>query len=592
MAALLALCLVWASGGEAHAGPALQEYTYAECSRVDEASLRAEVESLVGQVLATEGSSIDVASVVDRKWAELGVGAVLDAEIDAAVGRVRAESRYWDRFLSGWSAGKAEVLAARVADQAFASEAFHGTLDELAEAVAAELAREVESVAAASASTALLCMQQYVGERYSTTLYQLFEREIHDRLSQVDYANAAESTQETPVAISALTVHGKALTGVGVIVASQITRRVAVALSQRVAGRVAGKVAGRVLGRLGSSIIPVAGWVIGAGLIAWDLIEGADGALPQIQAALQSAEVHAAVRAEIASAVRDGLNEEMESLAAAVTASVVDEWRQFCVRHPHLCSLPPASPEFKQILDQTPLAEIDHLSGLVDAFMDVLGQEALESSLQDGRFGRLLDLSPAALALLRATGSTEETLAWAAMAGDRLDAVVEQQIYTRRAPGDLDRATLQAMIGLQDADPAGEALARLLVLEPEASTQLLALPADRLLAIVAATSAEELTWLASHLATLSPAAADDVSARLARGAITVDELAAPPAVLPAMLRPASQREAADATQPISVASTAAGRSHAVLWAAGWILAALVAVALIALLARRLGYGGR
>ena len=48
--------------------------------------------------------------------------------------------------------------------------------------------------------------------------------------------------------------------------------------------------------------------MIGAGLIVWDLVEGAQGALPQIQETLQSDEIKAEVRAEIATAIDAGLN--------------------------------------------------------------------------------------------------------------------------------------------------------------------------------------------------------------------------------------------------------------------------------------------
>ena len=37
--------------------------------------------------------------------------------------------------------------------------------------------------------------------------------------------------------------------------------------------------------------IPIAGWVIGGGLLIWDLVEGGHGALPQIAAALTSPEM-------------------------------------------------------------------------------------------------------------------------------------------------------------------------------------------------------------------------------------------------------------------------------------------------------------
>lgn len=61
----------------------------------------------------------------------------------------------------------------------------------------------------------------------------------------------------------------------GVIVVTEISRRIAIKLSEKIAERIAGKIVGRIIGKAGGlTLIPVAGWVIGLGLIVWDLWEG------------------------------------------------------------------------------------------------------------------------------------------------------------------------------------------------------------------------------------------------------------------------------------------------------------------------------
>ena len=91
----------------------------------------------------------------------------------------------------------------------------------------------------------------------------------------------------------------------------------------------AGRIVGRVLGRLGSSLIPWVGWLIGAGLIAWDIWDGSKGALPQIEQSLQSEEVKAAIRAEISDSVSESLDAEMAAIADEVRqrggVTIVDE---------------------------------------------------------------------------------------------------------------------------------------------------------------------------------------------------------------------------------------------------------------------------
>jgi len=56
------------------------------------------------------------------------------------------------------------------------------------------------------------------GERYSKTLFALFEQEISAGVSSVDL------TVEGDLNLSALGVHDKALTGLSVIIVSQIMR--------------------------------------------------------------------------------------------------------------------------------------------------------------------------------------------------------------------------------------------------------------------------------------------------------------------------------------------------------------------------------
>ena len=91
--------------------------------------------------------------------------------------------------------------------------------------------------------------------------------------------------------------HKSALGGVGVIIATQIAKRIVVELGETIADRVAGDLVVRVLGKAGTTLIPVAGWVVGAGLIVYDLYQSRDGAIPQIQERLKSSEVKSAITA-------------------------------------------------------------------------------------------------------------------------------------------------------------------------------------------------------------------------------------------------------------------------------------------------------
>src|SRR5690606_8010837 len=151
---------------------------YAECSRADAATIEAEITTIAHAILTEAESHLAIDALVARKWTEVGAGPVLDAAVDRAIAQVQAEESYWERFLSGWSPDKAQELAARVAEVAFADPALAAKLDELSTVLAAALVSEMETYAARSASSALLCLQSYVGGQYSETLYSAFAQNL------------------------------------------------------------------------------------------------------------------------------------------------------------------------------------------------------------------------------------------------------------------------------------------------------------------------------------------------------------------------------------------------------------------------------
>ena len=516
---ILALLVLGAALVAPHTASAQSGYTYQECQTVDADALGAEIETLALDVLQAEGATIDVPAMVARQWQAMGMDTVIAQEVDVAVAALMVEEPYWKRFLSGWSASQAEELTNAVAARAFGSEAMAAALDTLAGGVAEELAQELEAAAAASASTSLLCLQEYVGEQYSATLFALFTEEITADVEAVDYrAAGADYT------FSAAGIHNKALAGAGIIIVSQVVRTVSVKLGQRIAGRVAGRIAGRLLGRLGSSLIPIAGWVIGGGLLIWDLVEGGHGALPQIAAALTSPEMADTMRAEVSAAVREGLDEQMHVMAGAIAASMVDEWDGFCTRHPTLCSLPEESADFRAILDDTPVDQLDKLAALVDVYMDATGRADLDAAVTSGLFETLLDLPAESYTILAVTGAPDLAVAWSALAGPRLADVVNTGLYQLVTPEAVSALDVELLLALET--PAQ--MAAVTALPSDARGTLLTLPVATLNELTARFDRDELA------AVVDGAAARGMSVQTAAvdllaGAVTLAELTAPPA---------------------------------------------------------------
>ncbi len=485
-----------------------QEYTYGECNDVQPEALEAEIEELARAVLMDGQRSLNVGAIVERQWAAVGIDGVLDSEVEQAIQAMMADAPDWERFWSGWSGDKAQEFALSITNQVFSSPTFVAKLDELAAAIANDVTEELEALAARSASTSFLCMQQYVGERYSSSLLTLFESEIR---TDIEVANLEASSDD--LSISQLDTHSKAATGVGVIIATQVVRRISVQLGKKVASRVAGRIVGRVVGKLGSSLIPIAGWIVGGGLIVWDLIEGGKGSLPQIEHSLQGEEVKVALRGEIAAAVEAGLDDEMEMMAGQIADELISEWTAFCQRHPYLCSLPDEDPQFRAVLNATAVEDLEKLAGLVDVFVTDLGRPQLALSLENGAFEALSQLSVQAHQILSSTGSPESVLAWSELAGGNLDAVVRLELYESVDFAQTNSSEVKALINLNHET----AIARYFETAPETRRELLAFPPSTRSGLFDRLDPADIDWLIDFLADESPADAAGLAYRIANG---------------------------------------------------------------------------
>ena len=136
-------------------------YTFDECDQVKESSLRDELNRITQSVFAEEQGGLDVAEIVSRNWVALNLDATVDAAVDAAIKQVREEKGPIVVILSGWSPKKAEELATEVADRAFGSPEFRADVDQLSAEIGADVVGEIRRITAQSASSALLCVQDF-----------------------------------------------------------------------------------------------------------------------------------------------------------------------------------------------------------------------------------------------------------------------------------------------------------------------------------------------------------------------------------------------------------------------------------------------
>jgi hypothetical protein len=573
-------------------------YMVSECRGVDRAQVRSEIEAAALAVIET-GAEVDLDALVLRKWNELEVDATIRAEVAAAVESLKLEEAYLDRFLSGWSAERAEEYAGVIAERAFGSQAFDDKMMQLSNAIGDEVALLVNAELARAASAAFLCLKDYVGAAYSDTLFQAFEQSV-----QRSVEAAGVQVDASAIGTSALDVHALGLVGAGIIVVAEVGRRVSLKIGEKVAGRIAGKVAGRVAGRAGSSLLPVVGWVVGIGLVLWDLYEGTQGALPQIEEALTGPDVTDRIRGDVVDAVRSGMPEESAIAALETAVTMLEEWDQFCRRYEDVCSMAEENESFRTLLGTVALTDLEHLARVQEVVLDDLGRRELDRALETGEFDRLLSLPPSALAVLTTTQSLSMTMAWAEVAGEQLDAVVALGLAGGTEPELWTEAELASLSAVGDSAVVGE----LLRLSDGMRKMVLSLPADTVRGLAAAldgdgwrqyevalrlpevrqTTAAVFAQAVSDgsvaltdlfaVATPSPAATRAVASTAPSGASAV------PAVTP--MEEAGVQWATETPHALSATGTEDGRSTALVMGIGLVTLAIVTAGVWVGLSRR------
>jgi hypothetical protein len=591
---LLLVAALVLNGAPVLAAPAMQSATLQDCNTVAEDALQTELNTVTQQVFREQLATLDLEGIVAAQWAALEMDAAVAAAVDRAVVRVRSETDLWNTFLSGWSPDKARELTVAVIGYAFDAVEFRAATDALASAVATDVAQELAVASADSASAALYCLQTFVGQHYSAALLETFENQVQAATAG---ANLLDAAGAGPDILALVGEHQLALGGVGVIIAAQITRRIVTSVAERISQRVAGRIVGRILGRAGSTIIPIAGWIIGAGMIAYDLFEGRDGALPQIQESLKGEAIAQGIRSEIVAAVRPELEAEAPQLARAIANELYAEWRTVRREIRQVVDLAESDPRMASLLAET--ATPAEVANLVQAVTILLasGGAALETALHDGSLARSVKLPPGALELAAATGSLAEAVAWHRAVGGLVDEVMAYEIYKQRTPETVDLVQLEQLLALGDRG----AVARLLAVPAEALAMLLALPAPQLTPLANQLSTDDLSWLAGAL----PALAVEERSQL------VGRILSQPAVTPALRQlgdlgqlarsgnlDAAVTFVAGARDPLAVAtdawSVASGAvGPQLFWAKhgpGWTAAMLAVLLLAVLLVIRLAFG--
>ena len=473
-------------------------YTFAECEHVEESVLLGELNRIVVAVFDSEENDLDYQAIVDRKWGELGMDQVVDSAVDKAADKLLAEEGLWDRIKSGWHSPTAKAFATKVIATAFGSKEFEIAVNDLSVEIVDELTVRLQIMTTISASSALLCLEEFIDETFSNTMSDVLEREVQERL------NESKTDPEVPAEVGqVLSARAISLAGVGVILGTQIAK----ALAKKISGRIAGKIVTRIVGKAAGAVIPIAGWIIGGALIIWDIVQLPKGAVPQIRDSLKGDDVKELVRTQIADVVKQEIESEFDHAAENVTAEMYQHWKNLLKEFRPVLRLAEQNPRFREILDGVKADKVEELLALVSASGEVLGTEGRDRTIESGDFERIYALPDGALEILRVTADPTIVLAWAELSAVEIDRIVETKLFSVASPLDFEDAeSLGRVLDLEEPSVVEDVME----MDVELRSALLRLPAVQTRWLFLVLRTEDVVWLAEYMGRLDSAEAEEL----------------------------------------------------------------------------------
>jgi hypothetical protein len=166
------------------------------------------------------------------------------------------------------------------------------------------------------------------------------------------------------------------------------------------------------------------------------------------------------------------------------------------------------------------LARLDEVTALV---LGTEGEAGILARLDDGSLNEAVRFLPEpAMIIARDKRSVDAALKWSDLAKDRLEQVIEYEIYRRAEAGDFSRASLGRVFALDDR----LAITRLAALDREARDTLLELNDADLKPLARSLTEGELTTLAGYLRGLEPGPRERVLKAIAASPAKMQILAA------------------------------------------------------------------
>lgn len=482
-----ALALVWlhsASAAAAGASTAMSRAEYEACQTREEGAFRQAIEAIILKALESNMASVDFSAIVKDQWRAGNLDEIVDARVDIAVGEVRDETSWGSLIKSLGSKETAQQLATAVAERVYRSEAMKAGLEGLATGVAQDLGKRLELATSDATQPAIACLEAYLGPRYGRAVAGFVTSgEGADGQLAGDIGSANVTSADI------LKQSSGGITGVAILVLRRQMANLARRLGQRLVGTV--------LSRLVSTVAGGVGLV----LIAKDIWDLRHGVLPIIADEMKSETTKEKVREELAVALREQIGEHVKDISAKAAEQVVEVWQTFRRAHAKVLELAESNERFKTYFNGLAAKQLARLDAVVALILAEEGESGIVRRLDDGTLDQAVSHLPtAAMEIAGAQRSLETGLKWQAVAGDRIDAVVVNEIYRRAKPEDFTSASLARLLAVGDR----LAITRLASVSREARDALFELGSDDLKPLARSLADGELQTLAGYLTSLEP----------------------------------------------------------------------------------------
>ena len=457
----------------------LSRADYEDCQARDEDGFRTVITAISADALKAGTGKVDFAAVVSDQWRKSGLDEVIDKRVDLAVDEVKNETSWAELIKSLANAEISQKLATTVAERVYRSDAVKAAMESLATGVAKDVGKSFELASHDAATPILNCLKAFVGPRYGTAMAQAVAGDAGKDLAVVPEKGGAEISSADILKQSSGGIAGATIL---------VVRRQLANLATRIGQRIVGSVLSR--------LVSVVAGGVGLVLIAKDLWEFRNGVLPIIATEMKAKATKDKVQEELATTIHDQINEHVKDIASASADRVLEIWQSFKRAHAVVLKLADNNASFRTFLDDVKPESLPRLDEVVGLLVPEEGEPGIINRLNDGSLNEAVHVMPVkGLEIARETRSVASALAWTKVAGDKLDAVVEAELYRRAKPEDFSHASLARVLALDDRT----AITRVASVSREARDVLFSVESGALKVLAKSLSDGELTALAGYI---------------------------------------------------------------------------------------------